>query len=81
MWRAFFMAIGAMLIILGVECLLIDSATLAAEQPLPPAQGAAWFNPEPFFDPSRVIRPPEWIAWSLLACGIVTLLYSKRAGQ
>lgn len=81
MWRAFFMAIGTMLIILGVECLLIDSATLAAERPLPTNQAPAWFNPEPLFDPSRIVRPPEWIAWSLLAGGIVTLLYAKRAAQ
>ncbi len=44
-WRAFFMAIGTMLCILGVECLLIDSATFAAERPGPAAQAPAWFNP------------------------------------
>lgn len=82
MWRAFFMAIGTMLVILGVECLLIDSATLAADRPLPTAEAPAWFNPEPLFDPSRIVRPPEWIAWSLLASGAITLLYSKRwSGQ
>jgi hypothetical protein len=67
-----------MLVILGVECLIIDSATLAAEQPqVPVPQGAAWFDPQPMLDPNRVIRPPEWIPWSLLACGAVTLLYAK----
>lgn len=77
MWRAFFLAVGAMLVILGVECLVIDSATLAAEQTVPVQQAPAWFNPEPMFDPNRVIRPPEWIPWSLLACGAVILLYAK----
>ena len=77
MWRAFFLAVGAMLVILGVECLIIDSATLAAEQPVPVQQPPAWFNPEPMFDPNRIIRPPEWTAWSLLACGAVVLLYAK----
>lgn len=77
MWRAFFLAIGAMLVILGVECLLIDSATLAAEQRVPAQQAPAWFNSEPMFDPDRIIRPPEWISWSLLACGAVVLLYAK----
>ncbi len=76
----FFMAIGTMLVILGVECLLIDSATLASERPMPVPQAPAWFNPEPLFDPNRIIRPPEWIAWSLLASGAITLLYSKRWG-
>ena len=78
MWRAFFLAVGAMLVILGVECLVIDSATLAAEQPpMPTEQLPAWFNPQPMHDPNRVIRPPEWIPWSLLACGAVVLLYAK----
>lgn len=84
MWRAFFLAIGTMLVILGVECLVIDSATLAAEQQMAMPQGPAWFNPEPMLDPSRVIRPPEWIPWSLLASGAIILLYAmtlpKRFG-
>ena len=76
MWRAFFLAIGAMLVILGVECLVIDSATLAAEKPPQMTQAPSWFTPEPIFDPNRVIRPPEWIAWSLLAGGSVVWLYA-----
>lgn len=84
MWRAFFLAIGTMLVILGVECLLIDSATLAAERPIPVAQAPTWFAPEQIFDPNRIIRPPEWIPWSLLASGAVVLLYAttlpKRFG-
>ena len=84
MWRAFFLAIGTMLVILGVECLVIDSATLAAERPIPAVQAPNWFNPEPMFDPGRIIRPPEWIPWSLLASGAVVLLYAttlpKRFG-
>ena len=30
MWRAFFLSVGAMLFIVGVETLLIDSATIYA---------------------------------------------------
>ena len=81
MWRAFFLALGAMLVILGVECLLIDSATLAAERPVPVAQGPAWFNPEPMLDPNRVVRPAEWIPWSLLATGAVVVLYARTLPQ
>jgi len=29
LWRAFFCAVGIVLIIVGIECLLIDSAVLA----------------------------------------------------
>jgi hypothetical protein len=70
-----------MLVILGVECLIIDSATLAAERPVPAAPGQAWFNPEPMLDPNRVVRPPEWIPWSLLASGAVILLYARTLPQ
>lgn len=84
MWRAFFLAVGAMLVILGVECLVIDSATLAAERPMPTTQAAAWLNSQAFQDPNRVVRPSEWIPWSLLASGAVVLLYAttlpKRFG-
>lgn len=52
-------------------------ATLAAERPLQNVEAPAWFNPEPFFDRNRIVRPPEWIAWSLLASGAITLLYSS----
>lgn len=78
------MAIGAMLVILGVECLIIDSATLAAESP-PPAVEQSWFGPQASLDQSRIVRPPEWIAWSLLASGAIVLLYAitlpKRWGS
>jgi hypothetical protein len=80
-WRAFFLAVGAMLVILGAECLVIDSATLAAEQPAPVVPGQVWFNPEPMLDPNRVVRPPEWIPWSLLATGAVILLYARTLPQ
>ncbi len=85
MWRAFFLAIGTMLVILGIECLVIDSATLAAERPAQVAGQVPWLLNEPLYlDPNRIIRPPEWIAWSLLASGAVVLLYAltlpKRFG-
>jgi hypothetical protein len=79
MWRAFFCAIGIVLLILGVECLMIDSAILAAgvvDEPMPPQNvglfGAGAVPPQQ----SRTFRPAEWIPWSLLTSGAVTLLYA-----
>ena len=67
MWRAFFLAIGICLLILGTECLVIDKAVLAVtkDQAAPNLIG----NP-------RVITPYEWTPWSLLTGGVVVILYS-----
>lgn len=78
MWRAFFFAIGTMLIIVGVECLLIDSATLASEQTEVVQVDQGWFQPPKTVEVKKgtVIRPQEWIPWSSLATGAVVLIYS-----
>ena len=78
MWRAFFFAVGAMLIIVGVECLLIDSATLASEKREVVQVNQGWFQPPQALEVNQatVIRPKEWIPWSSLATGAVVLLYS-----
>ena len=78
MWRAFFFAVGTMLIIVGVECLMIDSATLASDRTQVVQVNQGWFQPPQALEVSnsRVIRPKEWIAWSSLASGALVLLYS-----
>lgn len=77
MWRAFFCAIGIMLLILGVECLVIDNATLAAGVV---EEGAAnvngMYSPLPNANAGRIFKPAEWMPWSCLASGAVVVLYS-----
>jgi hypothetical protein len=76
-WRAFFLAIGTMLIIVGVECMLIESAVLVSERVETTQVNNPWFPaPQPMQVSDRVIRPPEWIPWSLVAAGTVVVLYS-----
>ena len=81
MWRAFFCAVGIVLIIMGIECLLIDSAVLVAgvlDEPIPqiqPQSGGLFSAPLPA-TVDRVFRPSEWFPWSLLASGAIVLLYS-----
>jgi len=78
MWRAFFSAVGIVLVILGVECLLIDSAVLAAgvvDDPMSMQQNSM-FGGQLANMQSRVFKPAEWIPWSLLASGAVVLIYS-----
>jgi len=77
MWRAFFAAVGAGLLILGGECLVVEKAVLASS----PQQAAAPMSP--FDEPlalkpplNRELRPPEWAPWSLLSAGAVIMLYT-----
>ncbi|MBC8355069.1 MAG: hypothetical protein H8E66_24075 [Planctomycetes bacterium] len=77
MWRAFFGAIGAALLILGGECLVVEKAVFANS----PKKAAAPMSP--FDDPqvpqppvNRELRPPEWAPWSLLSAGAVIVLYT-----
>ena len=68
-----------MLVIVGVECLVIDSATLAGEQVQETVQVSnSWFQqPEAIqIKRNRTLQPPEWIPWSLIATGAVTILYA-----
>ena len=80
MWRAFFCAVGIVLIIMGIECLLIDSAVLVAGVMDDPSQQAmqtgGLFGSSAQSGVNRVFRPSEWFPWSLLATGAITLLYS-----
>ncbi len=77
MWRSFFFAIGAMLIIVGVECLLIESATLHSDRHETVQVGGGWFQaPQTVQVNTRVVRPAEWIPWSLIASGTVVILYA-----
>lgn len=59
MWRALFLAVGMFLLVLGLECLVIDQATIS--------------NPEKGV---TTVAPPEWVPWSLISAGAVTMLYS-----
>lgn len=79
MWRSFFLAIGAMMMIIGVEAMLIDSATVYA---------AAESSAAQFIDPSappaiitKQIRPGEWTPWVILSFGAIVVLYAFTLPQ
>ena len=65
MWRAFFLACGASVLLLGLECLVVDDFVLAARE----GTGA------------RALNPPDWAPWSLISGGAVTILYSFTIPQ
>lgn len=90
MWRAFFMAVGVSLCILGAECLVVDEAVLGRPSAAAISSDLGYNSAFAWDDQlsnlasdgaGRVIRPPEWAPWSLLAAGAVVLLYSLVAGH
>jgi hypothetical protein len=74
MWRAFFLAIGFFLMILGVECLGVETVYLKIRDK-PPAPVSP-FDTEPKAGAPKQINPPPWAPWSLLSSGAVMCLYS-----
>ena len=74
MWRSLFLALGTMMIIVGVEAMLIDSATVYA---------AAESSAAEFMDPgvpmaanTKIISPGEWTPWVILSVGAIVVLYA-----
>lgn len=59
MWKSVFLALGMFSCILGMELLLVDSATVI------PLQGG----------PARTVTAPDWAPWALLSVGAVTILH------
>ncbi|MCY2996419.1 MAG: hypothetical protein NTY19_52510 [Planctomycetota bacterium] len=83
MWRAFFLAFGIWLCLLGAQCLVIERAVLAesvaSSAPLLTADGTFTVpgtRPE--------IETREWMPFTFLGLGLVTILYTftlpKRSG-
>jgi hypothetical protein len=65
MWRSLFLALGIFTLVLGLEALVIDSATFANH-----AEAGA-----------QNLVPAEWAPWSLLSAGTVVILYSFTLPQ
>ena len=89
MWRAFFLAIGISLCILGAECFVVEKAVFnlhrkkqtAAMQLQTPSY---WQVPDYLSIPSsdtREFEPPDWAPWALLASGAAIALYSVTAAK
>ena len=65
MWRAFFLAIGAYIALLGVEALAVEKAVLKPEM----------VGQNKLIQKQEIV-PPQWAPWSLMGAGAVTVLYS-----
>ncbi len=83
MWRSIFLAVGMMAIIVGLECLVIDSANVYAAGE---TEASTFINPLGSPAPStREWRPKEWYPWAILSSGAVVIIYAftlpKRFGR
>jgi len=74
MWRAFFLGIGIFVLILGMECLAVDTVRLRIHDPPPPPVSP--FDKQVKQGPQKTLTPPPWAPWSLMATGAVVCLYS-----
>ena len=75
MWRSFFLAVGVFLMILGVECLGVETVNLKMREPPPQSSGLPFDNGSKL-GPNKKITPPPWAPWSLLSTGAVVCIYS-----
>jgi hypothetical protein len=75
MLRSFFLAAGMFVCILGAECLAVEKVVLKLRDP-PPASANPFANGEQALGPQKVIVPADWVPFSLLAAGAITIIYS-----
>lgn len=88
MWRAFFLAFGISLFLLGAECVVIEKAILdpggeakaatGDENVAPPTAATGIDEPSKKKKNAKIraITPPDWAPWSLMSAGAVVFLYS-----
>ncbi len=85
MWKSFFLATGFFLLLLGAETLVVQKFAMANGSRVPaivsemgtPAASPAWISPGstgPLL--RREVRTRDWMPWSLLAAGAITVLYT-----
>lgn len=93
MWRAIFLALGINLIILGVQCLVVEKVVLrdkservlSRQTDTNGGNGSSFFNASyktnstGVFAPKRVFKPKDWMPWSLLAGGAVIVIYTASS--
>lgn len=74
MSRAFFLAIGLFVVFLGVQTLGVQRFVLKTREPPAAKVGVAVSESQP--GPNKVLEPPPWAPWSLMATGAIVSLYA-----
>jgi hypothetical protein len=79
MWRAFFIALGIMAIIIGFESLIIESANFYTSRGSTPRE---FMNPSAISGQTTVTwQPKEWFPWLVLSVGALTVIYAFTLPQ
>lgn len=92
MWKSFFLAIGFFLLIIGVETMVVERFVMASGSRMPrlvsgmtsEVSTPAWQGPSggnPGIARRREVRTHEWMPWSLLAAGAITVMYTLSLPQ
>jgi hypothetical protein len=76
MWRAFFLAIGVCLLILGGEFMLVDRVVLHHAPKAGSAIGTMAILTDTEVGDGKTYSPPDWTPWSLFSAGAVVVIYS-----
>jgi len=79
MLRGTFFSVGVFIALWGASLFFIDKVTLkvADDAHRPPGfRGAYAGNQQQQQQNGRVIQPPDWVSFSLLSVGAVTMLYA-----
>lgn len=83
MWKSFFLAVGIFLLILGVETLVVEKFIMSDGKAIPrlvngnsstPPSGP--FMPAGYARMKREMTTKDWMPWSLLASGVITVMYT-----
>ncbi len=73
MLRSLFLGVGIFVLVLGLECMLIDQAVVQNLQD----SGAGVMGASAV----TTVTPPDWVPWTLASAGAVTILYSFTLPQ
>ena len=78
MWRAFFLAIGITLCIVGAEFLGLEQVVLKIHESTPTVEDDPFLltSEAPNPGPRKTISVRKYTPWSLLALGVVVILYA-----
>ena len=73
--RAFFLGTGVYVALFGATLFLIDRITLVAHSTSTSSAFLTWLTTDGSGN-GRIVNPPEWAPYTLVAVGAVTVLYA-----
>ena len=76
MWRALFLAVGIYCCLVGVKAIAIEKAILQAQRGEPASRQQPARHPSRGTTGQIEVAPPDWLPWSIMAFGVVVILYT-----